>query len=1284
MVCRPVELLTMEEESKIETAQICSFKLNRCRWFPCSVLNSEKCHCMTPSEWHTQENRLKGKLPAFIELLNNDDRLVFGGKHLHRSNLTFEAGYVLQIDSFLVVVHREETKMQWCYYAEVEAINDIKGIYAFASGTIFPDLCKAGKYKVEFSIDGHPDLKPAVWEVNIKSLGSVSRWHIDTEACTGITLEELVTQNFTVQGFDTYDNLVPFSQPCSNVCMVLEALESTRLSTVSLGRESMSFPQKDKMNVGNFIVRGCILPAHDARLCFYVGNQKLGHWRCQVYPGKLARLELVNSSLELPPSGSMFCVKQPLDPDCYFPCMVFKGFDEWGNSVRQGTRMLSGVHLSQQEVETDGAGIVRLSELRVAKEYNMTGSIVLSSEDDIVMFEIVFKGASRTLKFASEQQKRSYIGREVTGLNIHVVDEDGTVSAKGTHYAKTPGLWEGRAWHSDYQLMSLAFEIQVELAAACKPVYEEQVIAGGCGEEIAFKFEARDELNLPGFLSNEIVEQMEVEVFPEEDYLTDENVLLSRRISSTEDMKYSLRVVLDGKEGFYVVTLKNAMQTLNWRVYLGCGDVHRLVPFCGKRNELLKALMTADAGRRFSVCRRSFFPELQVCLVDHKDNVCNSGYKAKEVSLEIIVPDTCERLEKVAYATDGFAAFQSFWTCRWASTTWDDEQQVVPEMRVLVECEDGRPLQALQQLTISVWDPLGKNCSTKSGERDDEASVYIFQGLVVLARAGPYVLKFVLEGSDEVTPIKWQLNVVHGRPYRLKFNMEQENTDVVVVDVVDIHDNRCFGCREISLRGTLTLQRAAKPAICCMTAINGQATFSDLEIMPELFTFKVCAIGGEFNDVKSATSRLAVLRGNYSREQVEKHLYQYIVEQSETMIKSIGSGLKECHKALKNLPNKLYAAQESLGRNTDLLKRAQASLLSVYEHRRAANDDEVLLCEGNETQRTEGDILNELKTLVHKENSPALALYTAQEMKPIGFPLDDILGPIVLLARVEKDEINSIRWLRSSDANVDNSTAFSAFVRSNKLWIPENFPVFRIDAIKQYKRKDGNAAVDAQHPQKLLNIPPPVLSNGEIPAGFLGYGVNFLYLRPEHLELRQSLFYHVFRKLQVYNTEENMLNAWNEMSLSCQAVSLDGGRCDKGQVLIGSRRTFEVPRFASVPYEEREQCSLVPAAASAFTRNKEFLQCQAKVEELQAAALNDEKELQELEDNRQELEMMIEKWQKRIPSDVDSDDFCKQMQALQEQAPDAGSKGTLHIYLEEIFEERMISHTSREHRLLSI
>ncbi|XP_024523721.1 uncharacterized protein LOC9641028, partial [Selaginella moellendorffii] len=610
MVCRPVELLTTEEESKIETAQICSFKLNRCRWFPCSVLNSEKCHRMTPSEWHTQENRLKGKLPAFVELLNNDDRRVFGGKHLHRSNLTFEAGYVLQIDSFLVVVRpqqgtgasckqaaivadphrmkaevhfsskdRDETKMQGCYYAEVEARNGIKGIYAFAAGTIFPDLCKAGKYKVEFSIDGHPDLKPAVWEVNIKSLEFVSRWHVDTKACTGITLEELVTQNFTVQGFDTYDNLVPFSQPCPNLCMVLETLESTRLSTVSLGRESVSFSQKkDKMNVGNFIVRGCILPAHDARLCFYVGNQKLGHWRCQVYPGKLARLELVNSSLELAPSGSMFCVKQPLDPDSYFPCMVFKGFDEWGNSVSQGTRMrlqLSGVHLSQQE-----------------------------------------------------QPKRSYIGREVTGLNVHVVDEAGNVDTaiggtismswdkdicyvvnkgqcqlRGLTVPKTPGLWEGRAWHSDYQLMSLAFEIQVELAAACKLVCEAQVIAGGCGEEIALKFEARDELNLPGFLSNEIVEQMEVEVFPEEDYLTDENVLLSRRISSTEDMKYSLRVVLDGKEGFYVVTLKNAMQALSWRVYLGCGDVHRLVPFCGKRNELLKALMTADAGRRFSVCR---------------------------------------------------------------------------------------------------------------------------------------------------------------------------------------------------------------------------------------------------------------------------------------------------------------------------------------------------------------------------------------------------------------------------------------------------------------------------------------------------------------------------------------------------------------------------------------------------------------------------------------------------------------------------------------------------------
>lgn len=93
---------------------------------------------------------------------------------------------------------------------------------------------------------------------------------------------------------------------------------------------------------------------------------------------------------------------------------------------------------------------------------------------------------------------------------------------------------------------------------------------------------------------------------------------------------------------------------------------------------------------------------------------------------------------------------------------------------------------------------------------------------------------------------------------------------------------------------------------------------------------------------------------------------------------------------------------------------------------------------------------------------------------------------------------------------------------------------------------------------------PPLLPSGQIPNGFLGYAVNLLYLTPDVLQmridtktqrgvgLRESLFFSLFRSLQVYDTKENMIFAKGHVKARFGgAVSLDGRmiRADQRQEL---------------------------------------------------------------------------------------------------------------------------------------
>ncbi|XP_071920557.1 protein DEFECTIVE IN MERISTEM SILENCING 3-like isoform X1 [Coffea arabica] len=91
----------------------------------------------------------------------------------------------------------------------------------------------------------------------------------------------------------------------------------------------------------------------------------------------------------------------------------------------------------------------------------------------------------------------------------------------------------------------------------------------------------------------------------------------------------------------------------------------------------------------------------------------------------------------------------------------------------------------------------------------------------------------------------------------------------------------------------------------------------------------------------------------------------------------------------------------------------------------------------------------------------------------------------------------------------------------------------------------GNFVVN--DPQRRLDIVKPRLPNGETPPGFLGFAVNMINIDKSNLYfvtssgrgLRETLFYSLFSRLQVYRTREEMLRALPFMTDA--ALSLDGG-----------------------------------------------------------------------------------------------------------------------------------------------
>lgn len=113
----------------------------------------------------------------------------------------------------------------------------------------------------------------------------------------------------------------------------------------------------------------------------------------------------------------------------------------------------------------------------------------------------------------------------------------------------------------------------------------------------------------------------------------------------------------------------------------------------------------------------------------------------------------------------------------------------------------------------------------------------------------------------------------------------------------------------------------------------------------------------------------------------------------------------------------------------------------------------------------------------------------------------------------------------------------------------------------------------ADDPQRRLALVKPRLPNDRSPPGFLGFAVNMIHIDIPHLSsltsngcgLRETLFYSLFSRLQVYRSRAHMLQA--VPCISDGAISLDGGIIRSNGVFVFGNREKEMDvRFAISSY----------------------------------------------------------------------------------------------------------------------
>ncbi|KAG5097508.1 hypothetical protein JHK82_047362 [Glycine max] len=285
----------------------------------------------------------------------------------------------------------------------------------------------------------------------------------------------------------------------------------------------------------------------------------------------------------------------------------------------------------------------------------------------------------------------------------------------------------------------------------------------------------------------------------------------------------------------------------------------------------------------------------------------------------------------------------------------------------------------------------------------------------------------------------------------------------------------------------------------------------------------------------------------------ENSLIEFFLNYDKELFDSICKLAERIQKVESHLNNSNEKKAETEQEMVKLLEKVEPYQLSIMD-----------------SSFTKDELMTKIRSM---ENSPYSVLCSlSKREKPPNYFLEDLIGVVALIGTVQRPELSRIlaEYLgeakmlgliyRSFDTasslekynqkgEIDYERALHAEAAALGKAISNRFHVICFEDIRPYT---GWLHDDSQ---RRLALPNPRIANGETPEGFIGYAVNMVDLDINSLQimtasdfgLRETVLFNLFKKLQVYNTRENMVAA--RTCIEDGAVSLDGGILSENGIL---------------------------------------------------------------------------------------------------------------------------------------
>ncbi|KAF7148965.1 hypothetical protein RHSIM_Rhsim03G0209000 [Rhododendron simsii] len=293
--------------------------------------------------------------------------------------------------------------------------------------------------------------------------------------------------------------------------------------------------------------------------------------------------------------------------------------------------------------------------------------------------------------------------------------------------------------------------------------------------------------------------------------------------------------------------------------------------------------------------------------------------------------------------------------------------------------------------------------------------------------------------------------------------------------------------------------------------------------------------------------------------------YEKDIQMLGLRIKKHEENIKFLKSQKNSLDDSILDMQVSLGN----YHSSSSPVIKDEDHTRMKSEEETLE-DIIRHEKSAASILCLLKTR-HASQTPHLALSK------------DVLGVVAQLGKLDDDNLSrllseylgietmlavvcktneGVKALETyeKDGSITKNSGIHELGISIGRQLDGRFLVICLENLRQY-----SGEFVANDPQMRLDLLKPSLPNGGSPPGFLGFAVNMINIDTDNLSrltatgngLRETLFYNLFSRLQVYNKREDMLQA-----LPCikdGAISLDGGIIKPtGIFYLGCRASINV------------------------------------------------------------------------------------------------------------------------------